>query len=164
MLVAYTLGGLALGVLDAVFRAATSGLGFPEHLGTRANIWGFVCIWVAYLAAVHPRVRALVAGAVLMCVGFVVGLVVVPTNVARWGFVELLSSAGVVMGASLAGYLVVGGVSLALARWAGRVVAPRDLNRCERCDYPLIGLPGPRCPECGTPFAAAGGSTGGQDG
>jgi hypothetical protein len=27
-----------------------------------------------------------------------------------------------------------------------------DPYRCQTCDYPLIGLPSPRCPECGTPF------------
>jgi hypothetical protein len=29
-----------------------------------------------------------------------------------------------------------------------------DPPRCERCDYLLIGLPEPRCPECGEPFDA----------
>lgn len=24
--------------------------------------------------------------------------------------------------------------------------------QCRRCDYPLVGLSTPRCPECGTPF------------
>ncbi len=28
----------------------------------------------------------------------------------------------------------------------------RFVPRCERCDYPLVGLKGPRCPECGRAF------------
>lgn len=27
-----------------------------------------------------------------------------------------------------------------------------EKGRCQRCGYPLIGLPEPRCPECGEPF------------
>lgn len=158
ILASYGFGGLALGALDPVFRAVAAGLGFGEHLGTRFNIWLVVCLWVGFLAFIHPRVRVLVCGAVLMCLAFVFGLVAVPGNVARWGFVDLVTSASMVLGASLAGYLIVGGVALAFARWVGCVVARPDPGRCAQCDYPLMGLPGPRCPECGTPFRGSDGS------
>jgi hypothetical protein len=28
-------------------------------------------------------------------------------------------------------------------------------HRCDACDYPLVGLRDPRCPECGEPFVPA---------
>jgi hypothetical protein len=34
-------------------------------------------------------------------------------------------------------------------------VSDADLRRCLDCDYPLRGLPEPRCPECGRPFDPA---------
>jgi hypothetical protein len=37
-------------------------------------------------------------------------------------------------------------------RLARRAPQPGDEPRCEKCDYLLIGLSEPRCPECGTPF------------
>jgi hypothetical protein len=46
-------------------------------------------------------------------------------------------------------FVVLTGIAYCRAR------TQRNPNRCYRCDYPLIGLPGSRCPECGTPFHPA---------
>lgn len=51
--------------------------------------------------------------------------------------------------------IVVGSQILALAviaRRRRRVRKLREANRCINCGYFLIGVPGPRCPECGEPF------------
>lgn len=41
-----------------------------------------------------------------------------------------------------------------LRRFAKRELLPRA-GRCATCGYPLRGLPGPCCPECGNPFDPA---------
>lgn len=41
-----------------------------------------------------------------------------------------------------------------LRREMGEVL--RDPQRCLTCGYPLYGLEGPRCPECGEPFLRSG--------
>jgi len=42
--------------------------------------------------------------------------------------------------------------ALLIHLWRRAIRPTDDLPRCSRCDYPLIGLPEPRCPECGTAF------------
>lgn len=41
---------------------------------------------------------------------------------------------------------------IAESAWMLRRRFPRPRDRCKTCDYRLIGLTTPRCPECGTPF------------
>lgn len=43
--------------------------------------------------------------------------------------------------------------SVAIRRWYWPIVVD---YRCVRCGYLLVGLPEPRCPECGTPFQREG--------
>ena len=49
-----------------------------------------------------------------------------------------------------------GAVLFLLALFIGWIVGGRgqvrDRRCCQRCGYPLVGLPEPRCPECGEPF------------
>ena len=77
--------------------------------------------------------------------------------VLSFGYYVLLAAAFALMFFAVGEARAIGGRT-----WAGALravltasVKPRPGNECEQCGYLLIGLPEPRCPECGTPFDPA---------
>ena len=53
----------------------------------------------------------------------------------------------------VAGAAVLFGLGLLVGWLCGSGDLRQDCSRCNVCGYPLFGLPGPRCPECGCRFA-----------
>lgn len=50
---------------------------------------------------------------------------------------------------------MIAGITILYSRFVMRSYfppSPPPFPTCKKCEYPLIGLPEPRCPECGTPF------------
>ena len=135
MLVAVLFVGSAgvLGMIDAV-----------------VSVWGFGLALIALacilIGARYPTRPSLIAAPLAaIAYGVVYGLFTQPK-----GLVDLTDYALTYTCVAGFCFLLTGLFSiLALDRhpWP-----PPDTNRCKKCDYLLIGLTEPRCPECGTPF------------
>lgn len=148
----YAIGGLALGLGDPLFRGIAGRALGNVTAGTWCNIVIAMTLLNVFLAAVHPRFRVVLAGALASAVAFVVGIAIAHGAIGKqWPLWTLLKEALLVMGIAAAIYTLLGvATTRAVSRW--RRVGLREPGRCERCGYLLRGLPEPRCPECGEPF------------
>lgn len=152
VLLPYIAGGIAFALALPALRMAAGNAFAKRALGNFYVINIALPLLVVALAAWYPRMRAALLGALTLSLAF---LLTAFTPNPQWnvGWLSnyLVSLSPIVIVACLA-YPVLGAVTVGVVRWFRRVGPPPDPTLCRACGYSLIGLPEPRCPECGSPF------------
>lgn len=150
---------LALGLLAGSGVAQWLGqrsLGRPG-LGTATAINLLLPLGAVGLAFAYPSRRVAAGGGVLLTAGYVLGTAF-RSDPRFWLWTPAMLpqiTHPVQLPATLAYVLIGVGVAWAVRGWRRVGLADAHL-RCRACGYLLVGVPGPRCPECGWPCEPGG--------
>ncbi len=167
-LTAAILGSLALGLADPLLRSAALVLGSFKHLGSWLSVCALLPGLIGWTAAAYPRYAFAVLAVVGSTVAYIVGVVgghsiacVLWTPASMQSYAsggvlplpagELFMRVSAVMAVVLLPYVGMSMLAIRIRRNYCVVGGPDPLT-CTHCGYSLIGLPEPRCPECGQPF------------
>jgi len=153
ILLAYCLGGLALGLCNRPLNLLALNLGIRPGLGTALDVNILMSVFAVVAAFFYPRIWTAWLGGFLGSAAFYFGMRLVQSpNVTTWSAKGSFLGVHPILVAACLGYGVLGTLTSVTVRpW--RIVGLADAHlRCKSCGYLLIGLGGPKCPECGTAF------------